>query len=92
MANLRCVVVQPFILARGSRFLFLASPQLISSVLDFEKQSSYSVLVEVSDNGDYPEPLSASAIVTIIIMDVNESPAVSDVSISVAEFWVSSLN
>ncbi|MBK7028624.1 MAG: cadherin repeat domain-containing protein [Bacteroidales bacterium] len=56
---------------------------LNSAVLNFEATSSFSLLIEVEDNGSVS--LSSQATITISLTDVNESPNISNQSFSIAE-------
>ncbi|MBK7172698.1 MAG: cadherin domain-containing protein [Bacteroidales bacterium] len=56
---------------------------LNSAVLNFEATSSFSLLIEVEDNGSVS--LSSQATITISLTDVNESPNISNQTFSIAE-------
>jgi hypothetical protein len=57
---------------------------LIGRPLDYETQPTYTMVVEVTDDGR-PTKLSDTATVTVTIIDVNESPTILPQSVSIAE-------
>jgi hypothetical protein len=63
----------------GSGAITVATP----AALDFETTTSFVLTVTATDDGD--PALSASAIVTITLDDVNEAPAIEDQAFAVAE-------
>ncbi|MBK7172697.1 MAG: cadherin domain-containing protein [Bacteroidales bacterium] len=78
-----------FILSGNTSGAFTLNPVtgqltvLNSAVLNFEATSSFSLLIEVEDNGSVS--LSSQATITISLTDVNESPNISNQSFSIAE-------
>ncbi len=55
-----------------------------SSLLNYESIPSYSLTVKVTDNAT--APLSATAIVTVNLININDKPVIGNQSFSVAEF------
>ena len=64
----------------GTTFKFDTTSILLNSALDFETQPSYAFFVKCSDGTNYD-----STVVSIIVIDENESPAVHDTIFHVLE-------
>ena len=53
--------------------------------LDYETKNTYTVVVQVTDDGSYPGPQDDQAVVTVYVLDVNEPPVVPTAVLSVDE-------